>query len=93
MSGDGLMYECVNGLMARPDGAAAMAALPLGIIPAGTGNGLAKSLLSAAGEPYGVVPAALLVARGGVSPIDIAEVNHGRATAACVLLCLLAMSP
>ena len=87
------------------NGQAVMAALPLGIIPSGTGNGLAKSLLSAvqclalyaahlfndfcimhfvhssidssieqADEPYGIIEAALLIARGGVSGLDLAEV-------------------
>ena len=82
VSGDGLMYEVVNGLMKREDGAEAIGRMPLGIIPSGTGNGLAKSLLSSAGEPYDIVSAALLISRGGVAPIDLAEVTTGIAPTA-----------
>ena len=77
VSGDGLMYEVVNGLMKRGDGAEAIGRMPLGIIPSGTGNGLAKSLLASAGEPYDIISAALLVSRGGVAPLDLAEVTTG----------------
>lgn len=82
VSGDGLMYEVVNGLMKRDDGAEAISRIPLGIIPSGTGNGLAKSLLSSAGEPYGIVSAALLISRGCVAPLDLAEVTTGIAPTA-----------
>jgi sphingosine kinase len=82
VSGDGLMYEVVNGLMKRDDGMEAIGRIPLGIIPSGTGNGLAKSLLSSAGEPYDIVSAALLVSRGGVAPLDLAEITTGIAPTA-----------
>ena len=51
VSGDGLVYEVINGLMKREDGAAAVGRMPIGILPAGTGNGLAKSLLCALLSP------------------------------------------
>lgn len=51
VSGDGLVYEVVNGLMSRADGAAFLASVPLGVIPGGSGNGLAATLCSQEGVP------------------------------------------
>ena len=41
-----------------------MASTTLGLIPAGTGNGLAKSLTDIIGEQYGVLPATFAVIKG-----------------------------
>ncbi|GJN11365.1 hypothetical protein PR202_ga29551 [Eleusine coracana subsp. coracana] len=49
VSGDGVLVEVVNGLLQREDWETAIK-VPLGIIPAGTGNGMAQSLLHAAGH-------------------------------------------
>ncbi|KAM0943936.1 putative sphingosine kinase [Dioscorea sansibarensis] len=49
VSGDGVLVEVVNGLLQRKDWDTAVK-VPLGIIPAGTGNGMAKSLLDSAGD-------------------------------------------
>ncbi|KAJ2602828.1 hypothetical protein H4R99_000135 [Coemansia sp. RSA 1722] len=43
VSGDGLLHEVLNGLLQRSDWPKHKA-LPIGVVPAGTGNGLAKSL-------------------------------------------------
>eukprot|EP00158_Paraphelidium_tribonemae_P004698 Partr_v1_DN26918_c4_g1_i3_m7317 putative sphingosine kinase len=43
VSGDGLFHELVNGIYSRADWHA-VSRLPLGIIPAGSGNALAKSI-------------------------------------------------
>ncbi|XP_032870213.1 LOW QUALITY PROTEIN: sphingosine kinase 2-like [Amblyraja radiata] len=48
VSGDGLLHEVINGLMSRADWKAAMK-LPLGIIPAGSGNALAAAVNHNAG--------------------------------------------
>ncbi|XP_076335805.1 sphingosine kinase 2-like [Tachypleus tridentatus] len=50
VSGDGLIYEIVNGLLARSDWREAIK-MPIGVIPGGSGNGLAFSLNEALGEP------------------------------------------
>lgn len=42
-SGDGILYEIINGLMKRQDHSTAIK-IPLAIIPAGSGNGLAASI-------------------------------------------------
>ncbi|RXN37314.1 sphingosine kinase 1 [Labeo rohita] len=43
LSGDGLLFEVVNGLMERPDWEKAIQT-PLGILPGGSGNALAASV-------------------------------------------------
>lgn len=42
--GDGLLFEVINGIMERPDWSSMFSQLKLGIIPCGSGNGLAKSI-------------------------------------------------
>ncbi|NXX76558.1 SPHK1 kinase, partial [Urocolius indicus] len=51
MSGDGLLYEVVNGLMERPDWAEAVKK-PLCILPGGSGNALAASINHYAGNDH-----------------------------------------
>jgi diacylglycerol kinase family enzyme len=44
VSGDGMIHELINGLMRRPDWHRAMT-VPIGVIPAGSGNALAMSMM------------------------------------------------
>ncbi|XP_059471901.1 sphingosine kinase 2-like isoform X2 [Neocloeon triangulifer] len=77
VSGDGLMFEVINGLIERPDWESACQ-LGLGIIPGGSGNGLAKSISFAQGEPYSqnpVLVSALNVVKGHKSPMDLIRVE------------------
>ena len=71
VGGDGSIHEAINGLIGRSDWQTAILK-PIGVIPAGTGNGLVKTLLEIAGEPYDPVSAAFLIAKGKQRPIDIA---------------------
>ena len=48
VSGDGLLHEVCNGLMERPDAEEAIK-IPIGLIPGGSGNGLARSICHASG--------------------------------------------
>ncbi|XP_067878129.1 sphingosine kinase 2-like isoform X2 [Heterodontus francisci] len=48
VSGDGLLYEVINGLMERPDWEKAIQ-MPVGILPAGSGNALAAAVNHYAG--------------------------------------------
>jgi diacylglycerol kinase family enzyme len=66
ISGDGLFHEVMNGLGARPDAITALR-FPVGIIPAGSGNGLTASL----GWNRDVVKAALHITRGLCRPMDL----------------------
>ncbi|GJN32732.1 hypothetical protein PR202_gb21255 [Eleusine coracana subsp. coracana] len=72
VSGDGVLVEVVNGLLQREDWETAIK-VPLGIIPAdfsrvtcetGTGNGMAQSLLHAAGESFSISNAVFAIIRG-----------------------------
>jgi sphingosine kinase len=78
VSGDGLLHEAVQGLAARPDfSPELMAAVPIGIIPGGSGNGLAASL-GAFDETTG----ALVAIKGRTRPFDLfSAVQEGDAGA------------
>ncbi|ONK77059.1 uncharacterized protein A4U43_C02F2670 [Asparagus officinalis] len=76
VSGDGVLVEVVNGLLQREDWDSAIK-VPLGIIPAGTGNGMAKSLLDAAGEAYSISNAVFSVLRGHKRALDVSTVMQG----------------
>ncbi|RCN43404.1 diacylglycerol kinase catalytic domain protein, partial [Ancylostoma caninum] len=51
LSGDGLVFEVINGLAEREDRATILPSLPIGIVPSGSGNGLLSSLFFSRGEP------------------------------------------
>ena len=72
VSGDGLFWELLNGLLARPDWAEAVK-LPLAPLPGGSGNALAFA--AGMGDP---TTAAFCVARGRARPFDVASVLQER---------------
>ncbi|XP_044523044.1 sphingosine kinase 2 [Gracilinanus agilis] len=79
LSGDGLLYEVVNGLLARPDWEEAVK-IPVGVLPCGSGNALAGAVNQHGGfEPaIGLdllLNCSLLMCRGGGSPLDLLSVN------------------
>ncbi|EYB95654.1 hypothetical protein Y032_0157g3193 [Ancylostoma ceylanicum] len=51
LSGDGLVFEVINGLAEREDRASILPSSPIGIVPSGSGNGLLSSLFFSRGEP------------------------------------------
>ncbi|XP_076056458.1 sphingosine kinase 1-like isoform X2 [Oratosquilla oratoria] len=51
ISGDGLIYEVLNGIFKRPDWEKYIS-IPIGIIPGGSGNGLARAIAHTLQEPY-----------------------------------------
>jgi len=73
VGGDGSLAEVVDGLMARHDWATVLARVVIGILPGGSGNGLAHSLTAAAGLACTMTTAALLIAKGLVTRIDLAS--------------------
>ncbi|XP_051125379.1 sphingosine kinase 1-like [Andrographis paniculata] len=75
VSGDGILVEVLNGLLVREDWNNAIKT-PLGVIPAGTGNGMAKSLLDSCGEPCAASNATLLIIRGHRRLLDVATVSQ-----------------
>eukprot|EP00948_MAST-09A_sp_MAST-9A-sp1_P001578 g1578.t1 len=76
VGGDGLAHEFIQGLMARPDSEQAIK-FPFMLIPAGSGNGLSKSLLYASDEAFSFESAAFLAVKGYPIPLDLAEVRSG----------------
>lgn len=44
VGGDGIYYEVINGLFERPDWERATQSIPVGILPCGSGNGLARTI-------------------------------------------------
>ena len=88
VSGDGLLCEVYNGLQAHAQHELA-AAMPLGIVPAGSGNAVAKSLAARAGEactPVNATLAALCCT--APMPLDAALVRQRGAPPIHALLSL-----
>ena len=79
ISGDGLMYEVMNGLFDRADWREALECLAFGVVPAGSGNGLTRSLLHLQREQYHSethdLSAAVNAARGSTRPMDLMYVE------------------
>lgn len=71
VGGDGTIHEVINGLTSRKDWQEAILT-PIGTIPAGTSNGLSKTLLEISGEPYDPASAAFAIAKGKVRSLDLA---------------------
>jgi sphingosine kinase len=79
VSGDGLMHEVVNGLMNRDDWNEAIK-IPIGLIPAGSGNGLACSTTG-----LDAMNAAFAIARGATRPLDLLWVSQASHKYFCIL--------
>ena len=75
VGGDGTIHDLINSLMSRADWKIAIGK-PIGIIPAGTGNGLGKTLLELSGEPYDPLSAAFLIAKGKTRSLDLIEIEQ-----------------
>ncbi|XP_014279332.1 sphingosine kinase 1 [Halyomorpha halys] len=76
--GDGILFEVINGLMERPDWSTICSQIKLGIIPCGSGNGLAKSIAHANNEPYDqnpVLVSALNIVHGNCTQLDLVRVE------------------
>ncbi|XP_068120267.1 sphingosine kinase 1 isoform X2 [Hyperolius riggenbachi] len=79
MSGDGLMFEVINGLMERPDWADAIKK-PLSILPGGSGNALAASLNYYSGHQQVtgkklLTNCAFILCKGQPLPLDIVSLT------------------
>lgn len=85
VSGDGVLVEVLNGLLEREDWESAMK-MPLGVIPAGTGNGMARSVLNHGHEPCNVANATFAIIRGYKQGLDVATVVQGQACFHSVLM-------
>ncbi|KAM9362961.1 sphingosine kinase 1-like [Symphorus nematophorus] len=79
MSGDGLLFEVINGLLERPDWEEAIRT-PLGILPGGSGNALAASIHHYSGaSPVSseelLVSCGFLLCKGLVSRMDLVSIH------------------
>ncbi|CAG8789394.1 13508_t:CDS:2, partial [Acaulospora morrowiae] len=74
VSGDGIIFEIINGLLSRKD--AKDIKIPIGVIPAGTGNALNICLH---GEATGtnVQQSVLTIIKGIPMDIDVCSVSQG----------------
>ena len=80
VSGDGLLFEVIQGLFSRSDSSGFdPRSVPLGIVAGGSGNGLARSLVNEAGHAYvdnGVVSSSVrLAVSARHRPMDLAEIQ------------------
>ncbi|KAH7340253.1 ATP-NAD kinase-like domain-containing protein [Rhizoctonia solani] len=83
VSGDGLVFEVLNGFRKRPDAAKAFA-VPVCPIPAGSGNALSISLLGPKDGPD-VAVAALNAIKGGRMPYDLCSFTQDGETSVSFL--------
>uniref|UniRef100_A0A3Q2PNU8 sphingosine kinase n=1 Tax=Fundulus heteroclitus TaxID=8078 RepID=A0A3Q2PNU8_FUNHE len=79
MSGDGLLFEVINGLMEREDWQQAIKT-PLGILPGGSGNALAASLHHYSQSPPAwneelLLSCGFMLCKGLVGPLDLVSVH------------------
>ena len=73
MGGDGIVSEIVNGLMEHGDDD--VIDVPIGHVPCGSGNGLAKSLLQQSGKKYGIKESVELIRENMSIPMDLFKVS------------------
>eukprot|EP01095_Lingulamoeba_sp_RSL-Kostka_P011052 TRINITY_DN4116_c0_g1_i1.p1 TRINITY_DN4116_c0_g1~~TRINITY_DN4116_c0_g1_i1.p1 ORF type:complete len:587 (-),score=166.38 TRINITY_DN4116_c0_g1_i1:130-1737(-) len=71
VSGDGLLFEVVQGLMARDDVDEAVQKIAIGIIPGGSGNGLSSTWVSTNLDP---VASAFNICKELIRPLDLMKV-------------------
>ncbi|KAJ3614859.1 hypothetical protein NHX12_018429 [Muraenolepis orangiensis] len=81
ISGDGLLYEVINGLLERDDWEQAIHT-PLGILPGGSGNALAASIHHYSGAPPVsseelLLSCGFMLCKGLVSRMDLVSVRLG----------------
>uniref|UniRef100_A0A3P9PPX9 sphingosine kinase n=1 Tax=Poecilia reticulata TaxID=8081 RepID=A0A3P9PPX9_POERE len=79
MSGDGLLFEVINGLMEREDWQQAIQT-PLGMLPGGSGNALAASIHHYSQSPPAwneelLLSCGFMLCKGLVGPLDLVSVH------------------
>ena len=74
VSGDGLLSEVILGMSLRSDSSTIFKNMPIGIVCAGSGNGLCKSVLFASGEAYGTLAATFVLIKGKPKRLDLSRV-------------------
>lgn len=77
MGGDGIFFEVINGIFERWDWSDTIRSIPIGIIPGGSGNGLARSIAHHCSEPYtpSTLPASLAAVKNNCATLDLVRVE------------------
>jgi sphingosine kinase len=75
VSGDGLIFEVLQGIMARKDWAHCVRRITVGMMPGGSGNGLCRSIHADAGLPHSPLSSAVLIARAHSRLLDVCAVE------------------
>jgi len=70
VGGDGLLYEMLQGMESRGDRTELMKRITFGIVPAGSGNGLAASVVHARGEADGILENTFIICKNGSKVSD-----------------------
>ena len=78
VGGDGTLFEVLQGIRDRADVAQILAKVKLVPVPAGTGNGLAKSLTYEAGEECNASSCTFLGIKGMCESMDLIEVQSDK---------------
>jgi diacylglycerol kinase family enzyme len=71
MGGDGIVHEVLQGIKERDDWGLVLKQVTLGIIGAGTSNGMAKSVAHTSQQQSSVLDATFLIAKGYTHPTDL----------------------
>ncbi|XP_064625235.1 sphingosine kinase 2-like [Lineus longissimus] len=80
VSGDGLIFEVLNGLMMRNDWEEAVK-IPIGAIPGGSGNALCCAINHAAGEPFlenWALHSAYILIKHQIVPMDLVAIDTAK---------------
>lgn len=78
VGGDGIVFEVINGIFERWDWSEIIKLIPIGVIPGGSGNGLARSIAYHCSEPWlpsPTLPSALAAVRNNLATMDLVRVE------------------
>ena len=73
MGGDGILWEMLQGIRARPDADEVLQKLVIGMVGCGTSNGLAKSILHQSMEKYSPLESTFLICKGRTAHLDLSR--------------------
>ena len=76
ISGDGLVSEVLQGIMNRKDWDQLVQNLTIGVIPAGSGNGLSTTCLHESNEYFNALNAAYIICKNYKRKMDLFTVKH-----------------
>jgi sphingosine kinase len=72
-SGDGIVHEVINAICHREDREEFVHSVPIGVLPGGTSNGLAKVICESSGEICTPENCAYIISKGCVKEMDLLE--------------------